>query len=467
MTNLSNTCRISKEGVFIYSGGDHLTAEDVISFIGQNEKDNSAHYMRNFDYYTGKHSILSDLRKTGGRPDNRIVVNAPHYLVDTYNGYFIGKSPKLALNDDEGNTVADDKPFQNWLNTTNFIDKLAELSKDVDIYGKSFIFCYQNEDSETKIAITDPTDSFVIYDDEITPHLLAYVRYFIDNDGVQNADVYYADRQDHLESGKLTTVKDTNIYGAVPAVEFYESSERQGVFDTVISLVDELDHALSQKANQVEYFDNAYMKILGLHLDDDSLQKLATNHLLYAPDAEAAKANVGFIEKPDGDNMQENLLTRVSDLIYQISHIPNLRDKDFSGNSSGVALEYKMLSMQNKAANKEHQFKHALRALFKVLFSIDTIVHNSDDWQNLNMTFYRNAPQDLETDASIAKDLTGIVSQKTLFKILPFVDNPDTEIKQIQKEQGERVQSMMTNSDNLYDYQKKPENNDDLTNSTK
>lgn len=450
-TNLSNTCRINKEGVFIYSGGNHLSATDLALYISKNEQDSQNRYMRDYDYYVGDYPILHQAKKTPNKPDNRIVANTAHYLVDTYNGYFMGQSPKIQLKDENGSIDEENEKLQTWLNGTNFIDKLAVVSKDVDIYGKAFMLVYQNENAKTNVAVTDPTDSFVIYDDEITPHLLAYVRYWISNDGKKTADVYYADRTDRLIDDQVETIKDNNIYGKVPAVEFYESEERIGVFEPIISLMNEYNAALSEKANQVQYFDSAYLEILGLDLGDSA--NITNNDMIYSPDADASKAKVGFLSKPDGDQMQEHMLDRISDLIYQISQVPNLKDQDFSGNSSGVALRYKLLHMQNKAANKRHQFKHGLRALFEILTSIDTIVNDKDAWKKLNMEFYYNVPEDLANDAAVAKDLSGIVSDQTLYSILPFVDNPQNEIKRVQTEQKNSAKSILADS-NPYDFQK-------------
>ena len=60
-----------------------------------------------------------------------------------------------------------------------------------------------------------------------------------------------------------------------------------------------------------------------------------------------------FLTKPDGDAIQEHLIDRLISMIYQISMVANLNDEAFSGNSSGVALQYKLLPMRNLAANQD------------------------------------------------------------------------------------------------------------------
>ena len=231
----------------------------------------------------------------------------------------------------------------------------------------------------------------------------------------------------------------------VPAVEFIDNVERQGVFDNVKTLCQSLDKVLSQKANQVEYFDNAYLKILGLNLDKDGDGKpdvdIMQNHMIYSPDAEAADAVVDFISKPDGDTMQENMLNRLMDLIYQTSQVVNLNDKEFSGNSSGVALKYKMLPMQNMAANKERKFRQGLRQCYRILFSLGRVAPE-DAWSDLDFNFPRNMPANVESEADTAQKLSGITSQETALSVLSIVDDPKEELKRKQEEQAEKVKNM-------------------------
>ena len=118
-------------------------------------------YQQDQDYYNGKHAILNSLGNVSGI-NKKLVVNMPYYLVNTFNGYFIGNEPTIALDDDKQNEQLND-----WLNTNSFQDKLNEVSKEVDIVGKWYMYLYQNEQSETKVATISPDDGVMVYDDTI------------------------------------------------------------------------------------------------------------------------------------------------------------------------------------------------------------------------------------------------------------------------------------------------------------
>ena len=433
--------KIVDNNIFIYPRGEELSISDLLRFIGKNQE-LAKEYQHNLEMYEGNHDILHNVKRAFG-PDNRLVANLPHYIVDTYNGFFTGIPPKITLEDKASNIM-----LQEWNDENSFQDKLSEISKQADIFGRSLAFVYQDEDSNTRIAFSSPDTSFMVYDDTVARQPLAFVRYWKNTEGQQVGLVYYADEVVSFVNSQFTEVT-PNVYGLVPAVEFYGNEERQGVFDNVKTLINELDRVLSQKANQVEYFDNAYLKVLGVNLDQDGDGKpdadLIGNQMIYSPDADAANADVEFISKPDGDNMQEHIIDRLVSMIYQISMVANLNDEAFAGNSSGVALQYKLLPMRNMAANKERKFTQALRKLYRIIFSVGTVLPDSqkDSWRELDFDFKRNLPEDLSSDASIAQQLQGLVSHETLLKILPFIDDPKAELKRIKDEKIENMQDAM------------------------
>lgn len=450
--------QVVEGNVFIYPKDDEITMADLLKFISKN-KSLAEEYKHNLEMYKGNHNILNKQPRQFG-PDNKLVANLPHYIVDTYNGFFTGIPPKVTLEDKETNSL-----LQEWNDENSLQDKLSEISKQADIFGRSLAFVYQDEDSQTRIAYSSPVNSFMVYDDTVSRQPLAFVRYWKNTDSVQVGMVYYSDKTISFEGNKFGDEM-LNPYKMVPAVEFYGNEERQGVFDNVKTLIDELDRVISQKANQVEYFDNAYLKVLGVDLDRDGDGKpdadLIGNQMIYSPDADATNATVDFISKPDGDNMQEHIIDRLVSMIYQISMVANLNDEAFAGNSSGVALQYKLLPMRNMAANKERKFRQALRRLYRIVFSVGTVLPevHSEDWRELVFTFKRNLPDDISNDADIAQKLQGMVSQETLLSILPFVNDPQEEIKRINKEKQENMQQALKYGPAALD-QDKPDGDED------
>lgn len=457
--NVSGRGQVLDGNIFIFPVGEKLESADLNGFLNKNQA-LATDYRENRKMYVGDHDVLHATNRDHG-PDNRLVANLPHYIVDTYNGFFLGVPPKITLDND-----SDNQKLQQWNDINSLQDKLNEISKQADIYGRSLAFVYQDEEAQTKIAFSAPDESFMVYDNTVARKPLAFVRYWTDNRDILNGMIYYADDVRSFIGNELTD-SEPNPFGIVPAVEFYDNEERQGVFDNVKTLVNALDRVMSQKANQVEYFDNAYLKILGVNLDQDGDGKpdadLIGNQMIYSPDADATNATVDFISKPDGDNMQEHIIDRLVSMIYQISMVANLNDEAFAGNSSGVALKYKLLPMVNMAANKERKFTEALRSLYRIVFSVGTILNDQqkDAWQDLNFRFKRNLPANLADEAQTASTLMGITSHETALSTLSFVDDPKAEMQRIQEEQKATMQNALKNSPSAPDQVKGDDSDDE------
>lgn len=445
---------ITDGDVFIFPAGTAIAGDDITSFISANDELAYSKYIPAKKMYLGKHKILHEDAKDHG-PDNRLVGNLAHYIVDTYNGFYIGIPPKITLDNTNDNTA-----LQEWNNINSVQDKLSEISKQASIYGRAIAFLYQDEESKTCIAYSSPINSFIIYDDTVAHKAVAFVMYWHDEDNNLTGKVYLKDGIYSLDMVRFEGAEGFNPFNEVPAVEFFMNTERQGIFENVKTLIDALDKVLSQKANQNEYFDNAYLVIKGMALaeDEDGNPKLDLNgnQIIYSPDAESASGEAEFLTKPDGDAIQEHLIDRLVSMIYQISMVANLNDEAFSGNSSGVALQYKLLPMRNLAANQDRKFTQSLRELYKIAFSVGTILpeNKADEWQNLNFAFSRNLPENVTDEADAASKLKGIVSDQTMLSTLSFVDDPKSEMQRIADEIAQKAKDAAANSPSSPDFQK-------------
>ncbi|WP_429971288.1 phage portal protein [Fructilactobacillus sp. Tb1] len=453
---LNGNCEIDDNGSFIYPKDKALTSDDLQNFVKYHNETLMPSLKKLKDEYLGNHPILSKPKKGDLRPDNRLMANLTKYVVETFNGYFIGVPPNITLNNEK-----DNEELQNWLSSNSFADKLSEISRQCDIYGRSIAFVYQDENSNTKITYTSPESSFIIYDDTVEMNQIAYVRYSFNSNSQVNGTVYFADKQYNFDDKYLMNDinSEINPFNAVPAVEFSSNVYKQGLINDIMTLNEALDNVLSQKANQNEYFDNAYLKITGLRLPKDKngnpIFNLDGNQVFYSPEEASKDADISFITKPDGDNMQEHLIDRLTDLIYQISMVANLNDQAFAGNSSGVALKYKLLPMQNMAVNKERKFTQSMRKLFKTIFSVDTILKNDhvDAWKDLSFKFYQNLPVNTADEANTARSLEGIVSKETQLGTLSFVDDPKKEIQRMTDEHIEEVKNAKRANGDVTDQQ--------------
>ena len=217
-------------------------------------------------------------------------------------------------------------------------------------------------------------------------------------------------------------------------VEYVENEEKLGAFEPVITLINAYNKAISEKANDVDYFADAYMKILGAILDEETLHQIRDNRIINLASEETDKLIVEFMEKPNADTTQENLLEKLEKQIFAISMVANINDENF-GTSSGIALKYKLLSMMNLANTKERKFVRGFNERFKLISNLPNSPIVEEDLKNIGYTFTRNIPENNKEEAEIARSLQGIVSDETLLDSLSLVKNVKMEMERIKDEE--------------------------------
>lgn len=414
--------------VFILEEGTELTHELLLKFIDKH-KVRCIRYDKLYNMYIGEHQILKQNPKANSKPDNRLIANHAKYIVDTENGFFIGIPIKIAhKNENVAKYIKD-------IHRRNDIDNVyAEISKLSAIFGHSYGLVYL-DGVEIGVTYIDPRDGFIIYDDSIRQRAMYGVRYYDAGKGVIEGTYSDSDYITYfrIEGDKVTEydVKE-NFFGKVPIVEFLENDERQGIFENVETLINAYNKAISEKANDVDYFADAYLAVLGAELSDEELSNLRDKRIINIKDGEGRNVEVKFLDKPNADETQENLINRLEKLIFQISMVANVNDEIF-GNSSGIALLYKLQSMNNLAISKERKFTSGLNDVYELIGRVPN-TKLGDEWVNLEYTFTRNMPANLKEQAEIVQMLNGITSNETALSVLDIVKDPRLEIEKKEAE---------------------------------
>lgn len=419
-----------------FSKDGEITPDVVKEFI-EKHKEEIARYQYLINMYKGIMDIASQKKKDDWKPDNRLAVNFPKYIVDTFTGYFNGIPVKKSHKDSK---VLE--KLQSFDNLNDMEDEESELAKVACIYGRAYELLYQDEATQTNVIYNTPENMFMVYDDSIKEEPLFAVRYGIDDDGKIQGEVYTLLETIEIngEASDLSFGDRTyNPYPELPVVEFYFNEERMSIFESVISLVNAFNKAISEKANDVEYFSDQYMAFLGAEVDIEDLKNIRSNRVInyYTRDPEGAnKVDVKFLEKPDSDAQTENLLDRLEKLVFLTSMVANISDESF-GSSSGVALAYKLQAMSNLALSFQRKFQSSLNKRYKLFCSLTTNEAGKDSWKDIEYSFTRNEPKDIKEQAETATLLMGVTSEETALSVLSVVPDVKTEIERINKEKAD------------------------------
>lgn len=419
--------------MFRLSNEEELDLETLGEFLNKHQWWVDHRYHPLMDAYMTRYPIFDLPPKPDYKPDKRIAVNFAKYITDTMNGFFIGIPVKIDCDDQK---VADYVEYLDQYNDQD--DNNAELSKLCSIYGKGYEMYYVDDRGEIGITYLPPEDAFMVYDDSILERPRYFCRVYKDADDSvyvsvsDSRSVRYASMEGGLHW--LPDYEKIHGFDGVPAAEYRENEEEIGIFEPVLTMINEYNEAISEKANDVAYFADAYMKVLGAIVDEDTLKQIRQNRIINFPGNMDGNLDVDFLQKPDGDTSQENLLDRLEKLIFQISMVANISDENF-GTSSGIALKYKLQAMSNLALTKQRKFTSGMNRRYKLIFSNPVSGMKADDWVKLNYTFTQNMPANLLEESKIAGNLAGIVSQQTQLSVLSCVDNVQQEIEQIQQDE--------------------------------
>lgn len=423
---------------FVIPVGTELDGELLRNLIEEHEKSRVPRYLRLKAAYETKYLIFDEMNtKADYKPDNRLAADLAKYICDTFVGYYIGVPPEIKHPNDDQNE---------WLTTyirrNNQQDVDADIAEMSSMFGKAFEMLYQDDDGEPRSVALEPINTFVVYDDSVLKRPLYGVRYAYNEDGKLTGTFSDSERVYSFEQGGADldiSVQHPHVFGEVPIIQYSENRNNRGVYEGVLNMIEAYNKALSEKANDVDYFADAYMVIEGHKLEDEYKKDLREYRLINLWNTNGDSVKAYFLAKPDADLTQENLLRRLEDLIYKTSMVPDISDASF-GTASGIALKMRLLPMSNLAGKKDRKFVGAMRRRFQLLANYPNLPFK--DWEDVEITMKRNMPFDLESEASMASALSGIVSQETQLSVLSCVEDPTLEIERMEAEREERAEAL-------------------------
>lgn len=422
------------------SENEPITMTLVEKYIRQHEE-RFPRYIYLENLYKGFHDVYKQPEKPDWKPDNRLAVNFPRYITDTFLGFGYGVPIKKNHPDKVIAQVINAFERENEIT-----DHEYELARKCCIYGHAFEYLYQDEAAKTKMTICAPMELFVVYDDTVRNRALFAVRYGYhstesDRPGQRYGEILTREEITPFE-GSTAGEPMNNPYGRLPCVEWMLNEDRMGLYESASGLVEAYNHTLGEKANDVDAFAEAYLAVLGAELDEEGVYKIRDNRVinLYGTD-DAKDILVQFLQKPTADGTQENLLNRLETLIYQTSMVANISDESFGSAASGVALAYKLQAMSNLALTFDRKIEKSLRKRYKLFCSLSTNVSDPDAWRDVDIRTTRNLPKNVAEEAQIAAQLEGVVSKETQLSVLSIVPDVQEELKRMAQEEKETAEN--------------------------
>lgn len=437
----------------------NIKKELVVKLIREHEKQ-LPRFKKLKKYYLGEHDILSKQRAKN-KPNYKPVCNHAKDIADTSTGYFMGNTISYSNSEDTDidelliafdNAEVDESDHDNAL--------------DMAIYGVAYEYVYARENENIlDIKSLEVENTFIVYDDSIEQQPLFGVYYFKRKENKADTETYqavimtkqfvYSIVLEGKEKGVISEKPVPHNMGDIPIIEYKNNKYSIGDFEQQIGLIDSYNSLTANRINDKEQFIDSILVLYGARLGDDeeesikAMESLAEHKLLELhPEARAE-----YLSKTLNENEVETLRNAVKQDIYTFSHIPNLTDENFAGNSSGVAMEFKLLGLEMITKIKQRYYVKGLKKRIKLFANYLGLTQIAIDANSIIPHFSRSLPKNLLEISQIVSNLDGKVSQETLLSQIPFVEDPTSEIEKVNEEKQENIaqnQLILTGGEHIH-----------------
>ena len=317
------------------------------------------------------HKILSENRK------NKLVCNHAKDISDTASAYFIGNPISYKSDTD----IAD---LTDLLEAAGADEADGDNGLDLSIYGRCYEYIYPKED-KTILAVKNlsPENTFMVYDDTIEQGELFAVYYYIRKDDTDKRDITYVATVltpnfkwvlniEAIDTPQaLLEEPEPHYLREIPIIEYLNNKLAIGDYELQIPLIDAYNALMSDRIADKEQFIDSILAIYGALLGDPDAvdedgntakDKIKKDKLLELP----ADSKAEYLTRTFDETGVEILKKAIEQDIHKFSHIPCMTDESFGGNVSGVAMEFKLLGLENITKIKTRYYKKGLRKRLRI-----------------------------------------------------------------------------------------------------
>lgn len=389
-----------------------------------------------YNYYIGKHDILSRVLPDKTKSNNKLVANYPHYIVSQATGFMIS-TPIAYLSTENDKEYLDDLERIFFINDEEDVN--AEIVKNMVIYGKSYEVLWIDREAQTRFTQYSPLEMHVEIDDRDNI-LCAFKPYTVedaegtktefvevyDSDGIRYFKKVGGTYQEQIDKFK------PHHFNEIPVIIHKNNDEQLGDFEMWISLIDGINKLLSDSQNEIEAFSNAFLSITNAQgtTDEDITRMKQDGVLLLPPDAKAE-----WLIKNINSQYQNDHFEKLDDLIHTQSATPKLTSEQFASNLSGTAIKTKLQGLINKTATRERKLGKSLRKRIRLVTKILNLKGKDYDPYTIRFQFSRNIPSNENDITDQIVKLQNLIDRETLLSWHPKIENAAQVIEKYKEEQ--------------------------------
>ena len=380
------------------------------------------------NYYIGKQPIMDKVQPSSSSPDNKVLTNFCKVIADFFATTLTGKPIEY-----DSEKPKDIELVKEVFDENDIEREDSELATMLNVFGVAYEQVFIDDEGKLRFTTVDPREVIIIRErtSKAKPVCVVKVWKFCEDD-----DFYMVER---YEAGFVTTYKYYNgnqqlenvdkksyIIDRIPFIELRANEYEQSVFEQVITLQDAYNKLVSLQIDDYEGFVDSFLGIYnpGGTQAEDIVAMKQNRVLLLDGDSKAE-----WIVKNANPSVIEEIKTSLEKNIHKISLLPNFSDENFTGNSSGVSIKYKMIGANSVVAKQQRAFADCVESRLNFIISyLNTKKGASLDFADFSYTFKTLQIDEDEIITDMIEKLYDKIPLASLAKNLSFTTPYDIEM---------------------------------------
>jgi len=441
-----------------------LTTEEIIKiFIDEfNTSPERQLMIKGEKYYKVENDILERkmIRYEDEQPvvdetktNNKLAHGFMHTLVDDKVNYLLVKPYTL---------ICDDKNYLKAVSDTlgkRFQKKFAQLGTEASNKGIAWLHVYIDADGNFKTMKIPSEQCIPVWIDNDHEELQAFIRYYdvetyegkekkivtkieywtsetVDYYVMQNGEVIldaemYLDEENSYE-GHFKVGNEPGSWNRVPFIPFKNNDMELPDLQFVKTLVDNYDLTRSDIANELEDIKNIIFALRGY--GGESLSEFMRDLAYYRAVKLDEDGGLDKIESTINIEAAKEHYETLKKDIYDFGQGVD-KSSDKLGNSpSGIALKFMYSGLDLKCNAMEDNFKWAFEQLLYFVNMYMEITNQPVSDKEITIVFNRDIAINESQAIADCQNSKGIISDKTIVANHPWVEDVESELKQIDEE---------------------------------
>lgn len=410
-------------------------------------------------YYQKRNDILFVKKKEDRdndplhQADNRIPSNFYKLQVNQRAAYAFTVPPKFDIGSEEGNNIIKNCLGDAWAK------KCKSLCVQAANHGVGWLHYWIDKNKKFHYAVIDSKQLVPIWTKGLEKELKAVLRFYDDvNDDGYTYTIYeiWTDTEcqafrrridsdwDTLEGYQMFFMEDIDSgtaelvdtyqhdFGEVPFIFFNNNDEMTSDLNDIKELIDSYDKVFSGFINDMEDIQEIIFILTNYGGEAGStaevLHEMKKKVIMVDSDGPNDKSGISTLSIEIPVEARKEILTITRKAIFEQGMGIDPEPQNF-GNSSGVALQFLYALLELKTGMMETEFRISFNRLIRAICRAYNL-----QVENIVQTWKRTSVTDDEKLASICNDSKGIISDETIVRNHPLVDDPEEEIKRLEEQ---------------------------------